>query len=180
VRRHPQWALHATYWLMLVVLWASTPAAGLWRAVVYGLALLYPVVIWRCAYLVLAGQHGRMKGTGITDHLFYLWPAYGGSNTPYGKGLANLSQNEARTTEELARSQLAGINFCCWPRAGGCGGHRAALVTHLRRMDFFQPDLDLEHRWWCPFPETGGFFPGPVPSGMSWHQLLEAIEHQDS
>ena len=111
VRRHPQWALHGTYWLMLVVLWASTPEAGLWRVVVFGLALLYPVVIWRCAYMVLAGQHGRMKGTGITDHLFYLWPAYGGSNTPYGKGLAYLSQNEARTTAELARSQLAGIKL---------------------------------------------------------------------
>lgn len=111
VRRHPQWALHASYWLMLVVLWTTTPAAGLWRAVLFGLALLYPVVIWRCAYLVLAGQHGRMKGTGITDHVFYLWPAYGGSNTPYGKGLAYLSQHEASTTEELARSQLAGIKL---------------------------------------------------------------------
>lgn len=111
VRRHPQWALHASYWLVLVVLWMTTPAAGLWRAVLFGLALLYPVVIWRCAYLVLAGQHGRMKGTGITDHLFYLWPAYGGSNTPYGKGLAYLSQHEASTTEELARSQLAGVKL---------------------------------------------------------------------
>ena len=111
VRRHPQWALHASYWLMLVVLWTTTPAAGLWRAVLFGLALLYPVVIWRCAYLVLAGQHGRMKGTGITDHVFYLWPAYGGSNTPYGKGLGYLSQHEASTTEELARSQLAGIKL---------------------------------------------------------------------
>ena len=111
VRRHPQWALHASYWLMLVVLWTTTPAAGLWRAVLFGLALLYPVVIWRCAYLVLAGQHGRMKGTGITDHVFYLWPAYGGSNTPYGKGLAYLSQHEASTTEDLARSQLAGIKL---------------------------------------------------------------------
>ena len=111
VRRHPQWALHASYWLMLVVLWTTTPAAGLWRAVLFGLALLYPVVIWRCAYLVLAGQHGRMKGTGITDHVFYLWPAYGGSSTPYGKGLAYLSQHEASTTEDLARSQLAGIKL---------------------------------------------------------------------
>ena len=111
VRRHPQWALHASYWLVLVVLWTTTPAAGLWRAVLFGLALLYPVVIWRCAYLVLAGQHGRMKGTGITDHVFYLWPAYGGSSTPYGKGLAYLSQHEASTTEDLARSQLAGIKL---------------------------------------------------------------------
>ena len=112
VRRHPQWALHASYWLLLLVLWATTPAAGAaWRGVLFGLAILYPVVIWRCAYLVLAGQHGRMAGTGIQDHLMYLWPAYGGSNTPYGKGLAYLSQNEARTPEALARSQLGGLKL---------------------------------------------------------------------
>jgi hypothetical protein len=93
------------------VLWGTTPAAGLWRGVLFGLAILYPVVIWRCAYLVLAGQHGRMAGTGIQDHLLYLWPAYGGSSTPYGKGLAYLSQNEARTPEALARSQLGGLKL---------------------------------------------------------------------
>ncbi len=81
VRRHPQWALHACYWLLLLVLWATTPAAGPWRGVLFGLAILVPVVIWRCAYLMLAGQHGRMAGTGIQDHLLYLWPAYGGSST---------------------------------------------------------------------------------------------------
>jgi len=111
VRRHPQWALHASYWALLAVLWLTTPAAGLWRAILFALAVLYPVVIWRCAYLMLAGQHGRMAGTGVGDHLIYLWPAYGGSSTPYGKGLAYLSQNEAKTTEELARSQLAGIKL---------------------------------------------------------------------
>ncbi|MBP6850857.1 MAG: hypothetical protein KA164_04600 [Rhodoferax sp.] len=111
VRRHPQWALHASYWVLLLVLWGTTPTAGLWRGVVFGLAILYPVVIWRCAYLVLAGQHGRMAGTGIQDHLLYLWPAYGGSSTPYGKGLAYLSQNEARTPEALARSQLGGLKL---------------------------------------------------------------------
>jgi len=111
VRRHPQWALHATYWLLLLVLWVTTPAAGWWRGVLFALAILYPVVIWRCAYLVLAGQHGRMAGTGIQDHLLYLWPAYGGSNTPYGKGLGYLSLNEARTPEALARSQLGGLKL---------------------------------------------------------------------
>ena len=111
VRRHPQLALHGFYWLLLAVLWSTLPSAGLWRAVLLGLAILYPMLLWRLGYLVLAGQHGRMAGTGIRDHLIYLWPAYGGSDTPYGKGLAYLSQNEARTTDELARSQLAGVKL---------------------------------------------------------------------
>ena len=111
LRRNPQWTLHGCYWALLVVVWLSAPSDGLWRSVLLGLAIMVPALIWRCSYMVLAGQHGRMKGTGITDHLFYLWPAYGGSDTPYGKGLAYLSQFEAKTTDELARSQLAGIKL---------------------------------------------------------------------
>jgi len=111
MRRHPQWALHAIYWLMLVALWFTTPAQGPWRALLLGLAVLFPLLLWRLAYLVLAGQHGRVAGTSWRDHLMYLWPAYGGTDTPYGKGLAYLSQCEAKTTEALARSQLAGIRL---------------------------------------------------------------------
>lgn len=111
VRRHPQWALHAIYWLMLVVLWWTTPDQGLWRVLLLGVALLFPLLLWRLAYLMLAGQYGRMGETTWRDHLMYLWPAYGGTDTPYGKGLAYLSQCEARTTETLARAQLAGIRL---------------------------------------------------------------------
>ena len=111
LRRHPQWALHASYWSLLLLLSLTTPAAGGWRALVFGLAILYPMLLWRCGYLMMAGQHGRMQGTSARDHLFYLWPAYGGSDTPYGKGLGYLSQFEARTTPELARSQLAGFKL---------------------------------------------------------------------
>ena len=111
MRRHPQWTLHALYWLMLVVLWFSTPDQGAWRSVLLGVALLFPVLLWRLAYMALAGQHGRMTGTTWRDHLMYLWPAYGGTDTPYGKGLAYLALHEAKTTEDLARSQLAGIRL---------------------------------------------------------------------
>lgn len=111
VRRHPQWALHASYWLMLGVLCISTPGSGAWRAVLLGVAVLFPLLLWRLAYLMLAGQHGRMAASTWRDHLIYLWPAWGGSDTPYGKGLAYLSQCEAKTTEALARSQLAGIRL---------------------------------------------------------------------
>ena len=110
-RRHPQLVLHASYWALLCGLWLTTPASGQWRAVLLGLAIVYPMLLWRLGYLMLAGQHGRMQGTGWRDHAFYLWPAYGGSETPYGKGLANLAQHEARTTDALARSQLAGVRL---------------------------------------------------------------------
>ena len=111
IRRHPQLALHGSYWALLLLLALTTDSSGLWRQLLFGLAILYPLLIWRCSYLLLAGQHGRMAGTGLRDHLIYLWPAYGGSNTPYGKGLAYLTQHEASTTMALARSQLAGIKL---------------------------------------------------------------------
>ncbi len=111
LQRHPQWTLHGAYWALLLVLWFTAPAAGWWRPVLLGLAIMVPMLLWRCGYLLLAGQHGRMAGTGWRDHLLYLWPAYGGSDTPYGKGLAYLSQFEAKTTGELARSQLAGVKL---------------------------------------------------------------------
>lgn len=111
VRRHPQLTLHLLYWGSLVVLWVTAPTAGPWRAVLLGVALIFPYLIWRCGYLLLSGQNGRAVGTSFTHQLIFLWPAFGGSNTPYGKGLDYLSRFEAKTEEELARSQLAGIKL---------------------------------------------------------------------
>lgn len=111
VRRHPQWSLHGVYWMLLALLWLTPASSAMWRPALLGLAIMLPMLLWRLGYLVLGGQHGRLAGTGWRDHAFYLWPAYGGSQTPYGKGLTYLSQHEARTTEGLARSQLAGARL---------------------------------------------------------------------
>lgn len=111
VRRHPQVALHLFYWGMLVVLWNTAPSAGPWRAVLLGVAVVFPYLLWRCGYLLLSGQYGHVAGTGFRDHLIYFWPSYGGNNTPYGKGLDYLSRCEAKTEEALARSQLSGIRL---------------------------------------------------------------------
>jgi hypothetical protein len=52
-----------------------------------------------------------MSGTRFSDHFLTIWPIYGGSNAPYGKGFGYLSRFEAKNEEELARSQLAGIKL---------------------------------------------------------------------
>lgn len=111
IRRHPQLTLHLFYWGTLAVLWMTTPLAGTWRAVLLGVAFIFPFLIWRCGYLLMSGQNGRAAGTSFAHQLIFLWPAFGGSNTPYGKGLDYLSKFEAKTEEELARSQLAGIKL---------------------------------------------------------------------
>jgi hypothetical protein len=118
VRKHPQLSLHSMYWGFLVVLWVTAPGSGPWRQVLAGVALIFPLLIWRFAYVLLSGQYGRMAGTRFSDHFLTLWPIYGGSNTPYGSGFGYLSRCEARTDEDLARSQLAGIKLlvlcACW------------------------------------------------------------------
>jgi hypothetical protein len=111
VRQHPQLTLHSSYWVGLLILATTTPASGLWREVLGAVLLMFPFLIWRLGYLLFAGQYGRMTGTRFADHFLTIWPIYGGSNTPYGKGLAYLSRCEARNEEELARSQLAGIKL---------------------------------------------------------------------
>ncbi len=111
IRRRPQVALHLLFWAMLVVLWLTPSDGGLWRRVLMLLTLVAPFVLWRCGYLLKSGQRGKAAGTSFSDHLFYLWPAWRGTETPYGKGFDYLSRNEAQSAEALARSQLAGIKL---------------------------------------------------------------------
>jgi hypothetical protein len=73
--------------------------------------LLAPFLVWRASYLMRSAAAGRAAGTRFRDHLFYLMPVFGGTNTPYGKGLEYLGRMEARTPEAAARSQLAGIRL---------------------------------------------------------------------
>jgi hypothetical protein len=75
------------------------------------LVVLAPDILWRLGYLLKSGQRGKAAGAGPTAHLFYVWPVWGGSETPYGKGLDYLARREAGSAETLAQSQLAGIKL---------------------------------------------------------------------
>lgn len=118
VRRHPQLTMHLLFWGLLAIIWNTTPADGLWRAILLGVVFFLPKLIWRCGYMLSSGQNGRAAGTSFFHQLICLFPVYGGTNTPYGKGLDFLSKFEAKTVEELTRSQLAGIKLlilaCLW------------------------------------------------------------------
>jgi hypothetical protein len=111
IRHRPQIALHLLFWTVLLVLWITPAEATLWRLLLLLLALILPDVLWRCGYLLKSGQRGRAKGTTLSDHLFYLWPVWRGSETPYGKGFDYLSRNDAPSVEAFARSQLAGLKL---------------------------------------------------------------------
>jgi hypothetical protein len=111
IRKHPQLCLHGLYWGLLAFIGWTASSAGPWRAYVVAIGLIFPFVIWRFGYLLLAAQYGRIAGTHFADHLFVLWPAYGGSNTPYGNGLGYLARSEAQDRAALASSQLAGLKL---------------------------------------------------------------------
>jgi len=117
VRRHPLLWLHLGFWCLAAVLWKAPAGSALWRfeLLVWG---LLPLLLWRASFLLLAGKRGRAADTSFGDHLFYLWPAFGGTDVPFGKGFDYLARHEASSSAELARSQLAGLKLlvlaCLW------------------------------------------------------------------
>lgn len=130
IRQHPYLTLHLFFWAFLSIIWLTSPYTGWWRTMFICIAGVLPYLIWRCCYVLQSGQTGRALNTTFFDHLFYLWPAFGGSNTPFGKGYDYLSRVEAKTNEELARSQLSGIKLIllslCW-----------SLVAKLMNNSFY-------------------------------------------
>ena len=74
VRRNPQLCLHALFWLLLIVLWNTSPEAGIWRIVLVGLAIKLPFFLWRVGYMLISAKRGKVAGTRFRDHLMYFWP----------------------------------------------------------------------------------------------------------
>jgi len=107
VKRRPQICLHVMFWAVFALLWAIPDDAGEFRKALVLLAISLPILLWRCGYMLMSGQRGKAQRTKFRDHLFYLWPAWGGTNTPIGKGHDYLSQCEAKSPEAYARSVLA-------------------------------------------------------------------------
>ena len=109
IRRRPQISLHALFWIILGLIWIAPDDGGLGRTVLVLIALSLPYLLWRCGYMLMAGQRGKAAHARFRDHLFYLWPIWDGTNVPAGKGFDYLSQREAQSVEATAKSQLAGI-----------------------------------------------------------------------
>ncbi len=112
IKRCPQVSLQLGFWAIFVFLWLTPPHdGGVWRNVLILVAISLPFLLWRCGYMLMSGQRGKVKGTTFRDHLFYLWPLWGGTMTPIGKGSDYLSQCEAQTPEGYARSVLASLKL---------------------------------------------------------------------
>ena len=51
IRRHPQLTLHLCYWGSLLLLWNISPSFGFLYNVLFGVVVIFPLLIWRCGYL---------------------------------------------------------------------------------------------------------------------------------
>jgi hypothetical protein len=67
--------------------------------------------VWRFGYVLLSGKRGSAAKSRFVDHFLYLWPVFGGTAVPYGKGYDHLSRHSAVSPEARARSQLAGLKL---------------------------------------------------------------------
>ena len=109
LRRRPQIALHGAFWSVLVLVWCTAGATPVRERPLALLAITLPFLLWRLGYLLKSGQRGKAARTTPADHAFYLFPVWGGSETPYGKGLDSLARFESKDATALARAQLAGV-----------------------------------------------------------------------
>jgi hypothetical protein len=111
IKQRPQISLHLLFWAILAFLWLTPDDGGVLRNALVLVAISLPYLLWRCGYMLMSGQRGKARRTTFRDHLFYLWPVWGGTNTPIGKGADYLSQCEAQTPERYARSVLAALKL---------------------------------------------------------------------
>lgn len=154
VRRRPQICLHAVFWVLLGVAWFGHLGHGWGRTLLLGCVIALPFLLWRVGYMLYTAQRGKIDKTKFTDHFFYLFPYWGGSDTPYGKGFDYLAANEVRDEAALAKSQLAGLK--CFLLAGLWAATKALLLATVfvdgrvprLAMAFANPELfPIALRW---------------------------------
>ena len=173
VRSRPQVFLHALLALGFVAYWSTS--AGPARRVLEPIVPMLPFVVWRLGFLLKTGQRGKLVGTRLTDHLVYLFPAWGGTNTPYGKGLDYLAGVEARTPEAFARSQLAGVRLLLLSLVW------RGVIEVMAAAVYADPESRLTRHlgsWTLGVPRLPDLVqhPGSAPLGLVWVSLyLELV-----
>lgn len=141
VRRRPQLCFHAGFWAILITTWLLPVEAGAWRAVLALLAISFPFIAWRVGYLLISAKRGKVAGSRLGDHLIYIFPIWGGTNTPIGKGADYLSQCEARTAPDYARSVLGGLKLIMLAQLWALARQFLAALVFASPKSMFTPLL---------------------------------------
>jgi hypothetical protein len=111
VFRRPTLCLISVF-VALVIVAQSPIAAGVPRAVLWALVMAFQPYLWFLAYAL--SDQGMLQRRPIWQHLGVFHPFWGSTMTPFGKGLAYLERYDARTSEDLAVTQLKGLKLACW------------------------------------------------------------------
>ena len=173
-RNNPQVCLHAIFWILLAITWLAAPVTGAWRAILACVIVSLPFLLWRVGYLLKSAQRGKLSGSFLADHLFHLWPAFGGSNTPYGKGPDYLLSCEARDEDALARSQLAGFKLLL---LGAAWSIVQAALDGLVLSDTDALPASLA-AWSLGLPRLGTLLEGaPASLAVAWSVLYLELFH---
>jgi hypothetical protein len=164
-RRFPLLILHISAWGALSL--SSLPQFRIFSST--------PLIVWRLSYLIASARRGKIKNTSFKDHFFYLMPVFGGTSTPYGKGLDYLGRHEAQDREAATRSQLAGLKLLILAIVWSAMLRLMDAVVYGRADALVVPWL---HDWTLGLPKLAQIIqhgtPTPVP--VAWLSMyLELI-----
>ena len=177
VRRHPLIWTHVTGLAMLAGASLVPAALGIARSTPVGAAaitlqVMVPFLLWRVCYLALSGKRGSAAESRFRDHLAYCLPVWGGSATPYGKGLDYLRSQRMDEPIQLSQTRLAGLKLLLL--AWLWTGVRAVIGVVLYGRAAW-PVGDRLHAWSLELPTLVPAIhagPGAIAFGARWAVLI--------
>ena len=98
--------------LGLAVIAQSPLAVGMPRVLLWSFLMTLLPYLWFLAYAL--AEAGLRDPAPFWQHLGVFHPFWGSTLTPFGKGLSYLRKFEAKTSEELAVTQLKGVKLAAW------------------------------------------------------------------
>lgn len=163
IKKFPLLMLHVLIWIALAL--SSLPHLRM--------LTLASFMAWRLSYLIASASRGKTRRTSIRDHLIYLVPVFGGTNTPYGKGLEYLRRHEATDRESQTRSQLAGIKLLVVAIIWTVALNLTETIAFARADSFFKPWLA---EWTLGMPQMVEIMHSESPPSISLAWLSIYLE----
>jgi hypothetical protein len=115
--------------LVLVCATQLTITAGMPRVLIWSFLMTIQPFFWFVGYAL--ADIGK-EGAPIWRHFSVFHPFWGSTLTPFGKGLSYLRRFDAKTSGELAVTQLKGLKLAAWTLLLAVGLNCFTKVVHGR------------------------------------------------
>jgi len=148
----------------ICVLACSPLASGVVRAALWAFLCVLTAYTWFVAY-AFVDQRSRSRGS-LLFQMGILYPFWGSTATPYGKGAALMRKHEAKTPEDLAVTQLKALKLLVW----------STVLLLLEKAIVWIGESQLN----IPLPASAmtAFIQGqPYPIAVGWGSLIWATLH---